>query len=345
MFARLLDSGRLSVGVLSLMIGAPVAGLLNSTSSTPFSSAITALLCTTTVSVSSRKMRSWNLVARRGEIQLLDRARNDPERVVAGAAVDEVAAVARIPADHVVAAAGEDEVVERSARQHVGIRRADDDVGGRRAVRRRACRGRRRRSWTCSMLLSVSMPVAFDAEIVGDDDVAVRLAREAVGLDRPRQRVNVSTSVAAVDGVVAVPARERVVARVALQRVVAVAADEDVVAVVAEEGVVAVVAVDPVVAVAAVDHVVADIAFDAVVAGKAEDHVGRGRASDVLVSRRPDDARLDRRRGLGPKPRQGACPERNDAHLHTGVPVRRSNSSRPLCWSRPRWRRGPAIAG
>ena len=51
MSARLLDSGRVSVGVLSLMVGRPIAGVLNSTSSTPFSSAITASLCTTSLGI------------------------------------------------------------------------------------------------------------------------------------------------------------------------------------------------------------------------------------------------------------------------------------------------------
>ena len=157
--------------------------------------------------------------------------------------------------------------------------------------------------------------VAFEAEVVGDDDLPGGVAGEAVGLHRGGDERRVVAD-AAVEEVVAVPPRELVVAGPALKPVVLGAADQDVVAVVAAQDVLARAAVDAVVAVAPVDQVVAVTPLDVVVPGEAQDHVRGGRAGQLVVAGRADEGGLDRGGDLRPGvPRHRARPLRDDPDL------------------------------
>ena len=256
--------------------------------------------------------------------ELLDGARpvHDPERVRAGAAIYEVAAVARPPQDGVVACSREDQVVPRATRKDVVTGSADHDVD-----RRRSIGAQRVGRHVVAHLDLLDRDeridtVALGPEIVADDDLPLRVPLKAVGRDRSREDGGIGAG-AADQAVVAVPAGELVVVVAAIERVVAGPSDEGVGTVVAEEGVVALAAVDPVVAVAGVDRVVADIALDIVVAVASQDDVGRGGAGDVVVGSGSHEGRLHRGRLLRADiARDSAGPVRDHADLGARGPGR-----------------------
>ena len=229
-----------------------------------------------------------------GQRELLDGTGpvHDPEAVRAGAAIDEVAAVAGPPQDVVVAGSREDEVVARAAAERVVAGRPDHDVDGRRAV------GDQRVGREVVAHLDLLDrgeridAVALRSEVVADDDLALRVPLEAVGRNRSRVDGGVGAG-AAYQTVVAVPSGELVVVVAAVERVVAGPADQGVGAVVAEEGVVALAAIDPVVAAAGVDGIVADIALDVVVAVAPQDDVRARGTRDVLGGGGSDEGGLD----------------------------------------------------